>query len=489
MLDEDIMIFCPIHNYEIVFLDIHEGIPLGERACCKGCCNIKKAYNIKEAKNKINSQRLLETQIINTNIDKIMEEMNFIEKKIKSFYKEIQVVFNEVFLSIENQKIQLQSQANIENEIKIKSLSDLQNLALMICQLENNQNNNLFQFKQLDMSAYLTNLQNKLEKVQNIVDQYMTTIKATKIDSEQQIVFRNNYQVIQTYQMDKWIDPILFQQDNNKAIICDCSGIMEINFENSKFINQRLIQINNITGICFEANLNLMIIASQDALISIWQKENQNWHLRSQYKGHSQSINKIIINESKSQVISAGLDHKIVIWNRKELKLEKQISLKEHKKSVTSLAWNYSGEYFASGSADKSIIIWKSNNGQWSLHQQISDKHQELISDIVFDDYDNIYTAAENVYVWKLDNSKNYIFYLKIQTQNQVKKLFYNKNHQYLIILQKTIEIWKIVKDQIVHKQSINGEYYNQAISINGQFILAQKYKNQELELFELKQL
>lgn len=70
--------------------------------------------------------------------------------------------------------------------------------------------------------------------------------------------------------MDKWIDPIVFGHENFKAVLCDCSGVIELNFENSKFINTRLISINNLTCIYFGTDLNWIITAGQDAIISIW---------------------------------------------------------------------------------------------------------------------------------------------------------------------------------------------------------------------------
>ncbi|CAD8203056.1 unnamed protein product [Paramecium octaurelia] len=488
MRNEEIQIVCPIHDYEIILLDIKEGIPLGERACCKDC-EIKQSYNIKKAIQRINAQKLQQTQIINNNIEQVLAEITLIEKTIKEFWNQIQDAFLKINSSLENQKAFLKRQLNDDREIKIISLEDLQNLGLMISELEKNKLNQQSELNQEDYNLYQSNLHNQLDQIQNIVEKYLTTLKATKVKQEQQVIFRNNYQVIQSSFLEKWVDPIIFLNDNLKAVLCDCSGVTELNFENNQFLFQRLIQIQNITEIYVGADLTWILTAGQDAIISMWQRENQNWKLCQQLQGHRQSINRMIINETKSQVISGGLDSKIVIWNKKGFKLEKHESLKQHKRSVTSLAWSHSGTYFASGSSDKNLIFWKSNNGSWMLFQQISDQHQSMISDIFFDNYDNVYTAAENVKVWKQDNRQNYLLQSIVNTVNQVKKILFVKDHQYLIILQKTIEIYKVTKYDIVHKQSLGGEYNSIAVSRNGQYIITQKYENQQLQLLKLQQL
>ncbi|CAK59636.1 unnamed protein product (macronuclear) [Paramecium tetraurelia] len=486
MLNEEIQIACPIHNQEIVLLDIQEGILLGERACCKEC-HIRKAYSITKAIQRINALRLQQTQFINNNIEQTLADITQIEKTIKEFWKEIEVGFLEMNKSLDNQKAILKGQLNGENEIKIKSLGDLQQLGQMIFELENNKLNQQSEINQEDNNLYQSNLHNQLDQIQNIVEKYLTTLKATKINQELQVFFRNNYQEIQSTFLERWVDPIIFLNDQLKAVLCDFAGVLELNFENNQCLVQRLIQMQNITGIYVGADLTWIVTAGQDARISIWQADNQNWKLSQQLQGHLHSINKMIINKTESQVISGGLDSKIVIWNKKGSKLEKHASLKQHEKSITSLAWSHSGTYFASGSSDQNLIVWKSNNGAWEIFQKISDKHQAMISDIIFDNYDNIYTAAENVKVWKQDNCQKYLLSSIVKTFNEVKKMLFVYDHQYLIILQKTIEIYKVMKNDIVHKQSIDDEYNSVAVSKDGQYMIAQKYKNQQLQLLKLQ--
>ncbi|CAD8105081.1 unnamed protein product [Paramecium sonneborni] len=477
-------ILCPIHNLEIILLDIKIGIPLGQRACCKEC-DIKQPHSIAKGLERVNNQKLIESQIINNNKDKSMEELQKIQKQLQQFSEEMKKIFNKLLDSLEKQRMNLESQARFEDRINIRSLSDIQKLGEMVSDLENNKYEKDKQIIQLDIKNYLDHLFKELNEIQNIVNKYFISIKSTKTKEDQLNVHRNNYKLISTYKLQQWVNPIIINSEKPLAVLCDYSGLIEVNFEDNNFQFQNLCKQDHITDMCFGANKDWMITAGKDALLKIWKRSKNNWILCSQYLGHQGSINKIIINETKSQVISAGIDQKIIIWNRKEYKLQKDISIKDHKNNITSLALNDQGDYFASGSADLKLIIWKYNDGKWIKHQDICDQHSKFICDIFFDENNNIYTASDkNIKIWKQNNQQIYILSFRIQTQNQIQKIFYNQKHKYLIILQKFIEIWKISQNDFVQKQAINGEYQSLGIQNKGEFMIAQNYSKQELEFY-----
>lgn len=96
-----------------------------------------------------------------------------------------------------------------------------------------------------------------------------------------------------------------------------------------------------------------VISGSADNTIRVWSL--QNTHQESVLKGHTDWINALAITSDNKFLISGSSDCSIRIWNLKEK--SQQSLLQGHTQEVVSIAIFHNNEYIVSGGCDNSLRI------------------------------------------------------------------------------------------------------------------------------------
>lgn len=87
-------------------------------------------------------------------------------------------------------------------------------------------------------------------------------------------------------------------------------------------------------------------------------KKNINFQLR----GHTNSINALVVTSDSRQVVSASKDKSIKLWN---LATKKEVlSLTGHTQTVNDLAVTSEGKMLISVSSDRTLKVWNLVNGE-----------------------------------------------------------------------------------------------------------------------------
>lgn len=123
---------------------------------------------------------------------------------------------------------------------------------------------------------------------------------------------------------------------------------------------------DNITWIKFHPVFNLVVSASQDASIKIWDYESGSFERT--LKGHTDSVQCVDFDHTGNFLASCSADLTIKIWDFQTYECVK--TLKGHDHNVSSVKFLPSGDQIASASRDKTIKIWETSTGycQKTLH-------------------------------------------------------------------------------------------------------------------------
>ncbi|MCX6581903.1 MAG: pentapeptide repeat-containing protein [Candidatus Aminicenantes bacterium] len=117
---------------------------------------------------------------------------------------------------------------------------------------------------------------------------------------------------------------------------------------------------SNVYFANFSPNGRLMVSASKDHTIKIWDAEIGR-EIKT-LKGHSASVNSAAFSPDGRFIVSASLDQTIKIW---DAELGREIkTFKGHSVSVNSAAFSPNGKFIVSASSDNSIKLWDAENGR-----------------------------------------------------------------------------------------------------------------------------
>jgi len=116
---------------------------------------------------------------------------------------------------------------------------------------------------------------------------------------------------------------------------------------------------DNITAVKFHPVYSLVVSASLDATIKVWDYETGEFERT--LKGHTNSVQSIDFDHTGNLLVSSSGDLTIKIWDFQTHECTK--TLHGHDHIVSSVIFLPSGDQLASASRDKTIKLWETSTG------------------------------------------------------------------------------------------------------------------------------
>lgn len=220
-----------------------------------------------------------------------------------------------------------------------------------------------------DKSVCLWNLQQKATIEQN--------------DEHHDKICEVNWQKSQHFISASWDRTVKIWKDDGTLVNTFCGGDGRINTlayaDNSQKIlaagNDRRIHIwsegehrsirtkhkSGITHICVDKEEKLVLSASRDKSICLWDIESGE--CLQKYTGHQDWVQKVMFHpRDNQQIVSCSKDGRVRIWNRNSG--ECLFVLHEHKKWVRDIDYSPDGKHVVSVSEDCRLCIWDTTTGK-----------------------------------------------------------------------------------------------------------------------------
>jgi len=116
---------------------------------------------------------------------------------------------------------------------------------------------------------------------------------------------------------------------------------------------------DNISAVKFHPVFSVVVSASQDATIKIWDFETGEFERT--LKGHTNAVQAVDFDHTGNLLVSCSADLSIKIW---DFQTDKCIrTLKDHEHNVSAVKFLPSGDQIVSASRDKTIKIWETSTG------------------------------------------------------------------------------------------------------------------------------
>ncbi|XP_052075618.1 lissencephaly-1 homolog [Mytilus californianus] len=115
-----------------------------------------------------------------------------------------------------------------------------------------------------------------------------------------------------------------------------------------------------VTRVIFHPTFSVMVSASEDATIKLWDYETGDYERT--LKGHTDSVQDIAFDNTGKYLVSCSADMKIKIWDF-TTDYECVKTLYGHDHNISSLTFMPSGDFIVSCSRDKTIKMWEISSG------------------------------------------------------------------------------------------------------------------------------
>ena len=116
-----------------------------------------------------------------------------------------------------------------------------------------------------------------------------------------------------------------------------------------------------ITAVLFHPVYSLLLTASEDATIKVWDCESGRFERTLQ--GHQDGVTGLALNERGALMASCSVDLSIKLWDMESGGYECVKTLQGHDHTVSSVAFAPGGDLLVSASRDKSIKVWEVATG------------------------------------------------------------------------------------------------------------------------------
>lgn len=167
--------------------------------------------------------------------------------------------------------------------------------------------------------------------------------------------------------------------------------------ECTKLLKSIVKHTDVITDVKFSPDSKLIVTASLDKTIKLWQIDG---NLINSWNAHNGWINSIAFSPDGKIIASGGEDNLVKLWRTDNGQLIK--TLPGHTARITCVKFSDDGQFIVSGSGDKTIKIW---NNQGELIQTLA-AHNDQVNHITFIPHSNILASASadrTIKIWQLD--------------------------------------------------------------------------------------
>eukprot|EP01027_Heterolobosea_sp_BB2_P012284 GEZU01017814.1.p1 GENE.GEZU01017814.1~~GEZU01017814.1.p1 ORF type:complete len:309 (-),score=25.92 GEZU01017814.1:192-1118(-) len=114
-----------------------------------------------------------------------------------------------------------------------------------------------------------------------------------------------------------------------------------------------------VTGVLFHPTFNLLVSASEDASIRVWDFESGE--LEKSMRGHTNAVQHVSFDRTGNFLASCSADLSIKLWDFKTYECIKTMNGHEH--NVSCVEFMPDGDHLISCSRDKTIKIWEIATG------------------------------------------------------------------------------------------------------------------------------
>jgi len=114
-----------------------------------------------------------------------------------------------------------------------------------------------------------------------------------------------------------------------------------------------------VTRVIFHPVFSIMISASEDATIKLWDFETGDYERT--MKGHTDSVQDICLDKEGKLLASCSADMSVKLWDFNSYECLKTMHGHDH--NVSSVAFLPTGDYIVSSSRDKTIKMWEVSTG------------------------------------------------------------------------------------------------------------------------------
>lgn len=159
---------------------------------------------------------------------------------------------------------------------------------------------------------------------------------------------------------------------------------------------------DNITSIKFHPVFSLIVSASQDATIKVWDYESGEFERT--LKGHTNSVQSLDFDHTGNLLVSSSADLSIKIWDFQTYECKK--TLHGHDHNVSCVLFMPSGDQIVSASRDKTIKFWETSTGYCIKTLK---GHDDWIREIVITDDGTLLASCSHdktIKLWDLTKSE-----------------------------------------------------------------------------------
>jgi len=159
---------------------------------------------------------------------------------------------------------------------------------------------------------------------------------------------------------------------------------------------------DNITSVKFHPVFSLVVTASQDATIKVWDYESGEFERT--LKGHTNAVQSLDFDHTGNFLVSSSADLSIKIWDFQTFECKK--TLHGHDHNVSSVLFMPSGDQIVSASRDKTIKFWETSTGYCIKTLR---GHDDWIREIVITDDGTMLASCSHdktIRVWDLSKSE-----------------------------------------------------------------------------------
>jgi len=114
-----------------------------------------------------------------------------------------------------------------------------------------------------------------------------------------------------------------------------------------------------VTRVVFHPVFSVMVTASEDATIKVWDYETGDYERT--LKGHTDSVQDVAFDHTGKFLVSCSADMTIKLWDFQGFECVKTMHGHDH--NVSSITFMPSGDFIVSASRDKTIKMWEVSTG------------------------------------------------------------------------------------------------------------------------------